>query len=102
MRGSLINISLSRAAADAADNNFRLTQDAYRRGVGDILDVLDAQNAALTANEAAASAAYDFLIDLIEVQRAAGRFEYFSSPQDRAAFLDRLDAFFQRAGAPQN
>ncbi len=97
LRGSLINIALSRIAADAAGNNFRLTQDAYRRGVGDILDVLDAQNEALIGNESAASAVYDFLIDLMEVQRAAGRFEYFSSPADRESFLARLEAFFARA-----
>jgi outer membrane protein TolC len=99
LRGSLINIELSRIAADAAGDNFRLTQDAYRRGVGDILDVLDAQNEALVANESAASAVYDFLIDLIEAQRAAGRFDYFSSPADRENFLGRLEAFFEGARA---
>lgn len=97
MRGSWVKIDLTRAAATASSENFRLTQDAYRRGVGDILDVLDAQREALIANEAAASGVYDFLIDLIQVQRAIGRFEYLSSPGARDAFLSRLEFYFQSA-----
>jgi len=97
LRGSWVKIDLSRAAADAADNNFRLVQDAYRRGVGDILGVLDAQSQALTASEAAASAVYDFLIDLIEVERSVGRFEYFGSFDERDAFFQRLEEFYRQS-----
>lgn len=97
LRGSWVKIELSQAAAQAADNNFRLVQDAYRRGVGDILGLLDAQNAALVASEAAASAVYDFLIDLLEVERAVGRFEYFGSSDERAAFFERLDEYYRQS-----
>jgi outer membrane protein TolC len=102
LRGSWVKIELSRVAAEAADNNFTLVQDAYRRGVGSILGLLDAQNQALIANEAAASAVYGFLIDLIEVERSIGRFAYFGSPQEREAFLERLETFVRQSSVRPN
>jgi outer membrane protein TolC len=97
LRGSWVKIELTRAAATAAANNFRLVQDAYRRGVGGILGLLDAQNEALVADEGAADAVYDFLIDLVEVERSVGRFEYFRSAEARAVLFDRLDQFYRQS-----
>lgn len=97
LRGSWTKIELARAASQAADSNFGLVQDAYRRGVGDILDLLDAQNEALVAREAAANAVYEFLIDLIEVERAVGRFEYFGSSEERASFFERLEEYYRQS-----
>jgi len=92
---SLINIDFSRQAAEAARKNFELTQDSYGRGVGTILDVLDAQRQALVAEEAAANSVYDFYIDWLRVQRAVGRFEFLQPADARRAFFDRLDTFFR-------
>ena len=100
MGGSLANIDLSRDAAEAARNNLDLVSDAYGRGLVSILDLLDAQNAALVADQVAANAVYDFLIDLMIVERAAGEFDLFRTPEQREAFFERLDAFFAEAGAP--
>jgi hypothetical protein len=55
-------------------------------------------NGALAANEAAANAVYDFLVDLMKVQRAVGEFDFFRSPEDRAAYFQRLDEFYRSAG----
>jgi len=63
-------ISLRRQSADAAAQSLRLVQDAYGRGAASILDLLDAQNAALTAEFAAETAVYEFLDDWAEVQRS--------------------------------
>ncbi|AQT69424.1 Outer membrane protein TolC precursor [Anaerohalosphaera lusitana] len=68
------NIGLSRKAEAAAAKNLDLTVDSYAQGVVSILDLLDAQNAAVQAELASANAVYDFLIDLMEVQRAASIF----------------------------
>ncbi|MBD3257503.1 hypothetical protein GF377_03645 [candidate division GN15 bacterium] len=91
---SYAGIGLSRDAAAAADSTLSLVVDAYSRGVLSILDVIDAQNASLTANRAAANAVYDFLLDLIEVERAMGVFRVFATPADRAAFTERLETFY--------
>ncbi len=94
MGAALANIDLSREAADAARSNFELVQDAYSRGVGSIIDLLDAQNTALIAELRASNALYNFLIELMKVERAAGRFDFFTSAESREAFFDRLDAYY--------
>jgi outer membrane protein TolC len=98
MGAALANIDLSRDAAEAARNNFELTQDSYSRGASSIIDLLDAQNTALIAELQAANAIYDFLIELMKVERAAGRFDFFTTVEDRDAFFDRLDAYFSETG----
>jgi outer membrane protein TolC len=66
-------ITLRRKSADAAARTLELVQDAYARGAASILDLLDAQNAALTAEFAAETAVYDFLDDWAEVRRGIGQ-----------------------------
>jgi len=97
---SRAGIGLTRAAADAAEKNFAFVTDAYSRGAVDILDLLDAQNAALNADLAAANAVYDFLIDLIEVERAVGKLYFLASQEERAGMGSRLRDYFERAGVP--
>ena len=69
---SFSTLSLRREAADAAHRTQELVQDAYSRGAASILDLLDAQNHALTAELVAKTSVFDFLDDWAEVRRAAG------------------------------
>lgn len=92
------SIRLSRQAAEAARKNLGLVRDQYSRGTVDITKLLDAQNAALAANETAANAVYVFLIDLVNIQRAVGQFDYFMYAEEREAWFQRLQAFFTKAG----
>ena len=87
-------IDLSAEAADAARRNLDLVIDSYERGVVSILDLLDAQNAALVSDQVAANAVFDFLIDLMEAQRATVNFDFFLSSSDRAAWFERLERHF--------
>ena len=89
---------MAQEAASAALENLGIVRDAYSEGAVDILKLLDAQNQALNAELDAANAVFDHLIDLMAVQRAVGRFDYFRSPQERDSFLRNLDAFFQSTG----
>lgn len=86
---------LSQDAANAAHKNLELVNDAYAKGLASTLDVLDAQNATLTADQAAANATYDFLIQLMKFQRAAGNIDFFVSAAERTAFFERLDRHYQ-------
>lgn len=92
-------IRLSRDAAEAAGHNLELTTDAYSRGAVSILELLDAQNAALRSQQGAASAVYDFLIDVMEAERAVGGFNFFRDPVEVKAYFDRLDAHYKELGA---
>lgn len=98
MGASLASIDLSREAAEAASRNFDVVADAYTQGAVDIIDLLDAQNAALIANEVAANAVYDFLIDLMTVQRAVATFDFFRSEEEREDFFRRLDSYMVEEG----
>jgi outer membrane protein TolC len=89
------NIELSREAALASRKNLDLVTDSYAKGVVSIQDLLDAQNSALTAELRASNAVYNFLLDLAEVQRAAGRLEWFRAEEDRAAWVQRIRDYFE-------
>ena len=85
--GSYANIDLAREAARAANRNYELVLDAYRRGTLSILDLLDAQTEALNAKLDAAASVYGYLIDLMNVQRAVGQFDFFVSASGRTALV---------------
>ena len=91
-------IRLAREAAEAARKTLDLVIDQYSRGAVDIIKLLNSQNNALTANLNAANAVYNFLIDIIDIQRAVGQFDYFVYAEERASWYQRLDAFFVKAG----
>jgi outer membrane protein TolC/ABC-type uncharacterized transport system substrate-binding protein len=97
MGASYAAIGLTRQGAEAARRNLDLVADAYGRGAVSIIDLLDAQNAAFVAEEAAGNAVHDFLLDLMRVERAAGSFTLFTPPPERQAYLDRLRLFREAA-----
>ena len=97
-RASRTGIGLSGEAAKAAGKNLDLVTDAYARGAVSIIDLLDAQNAALNAEELAANSVYDYLTDLLEVERAANRIELLGTPETAAAFFERLEKYFRERG----
>lgn len=93
---SRTSIQLSRIAADAAQRNLDIITDAYSRGAASVINLLDAQNAALTADINAINAVYNFLLDLFRAERAIGRFSFFDTKQDRNAAFDRINRYFQQ------
>jgi len=90
---SYAGISLAAAAAIAANKNYELVKDAYGRGAVNILGLLDAQNAATLAEEGASNSAYDFLIDLMAVERAVGKFYFWASSEERDSWFAALAKF---------
>jgi len=99
-RSARTAIRLSREAADAARSNLDVVLDAYSRGTVSILELLDAQNAALVAELRAATSVYDFVNNLMEVERAAARFDFFLTPKDQMNWFARLERYFIKCGLP--
>lgn len=91
------SIQLSKDAANAARKNLDLVTDAYSRGAVSIIDLLDAQNAALVAEESATNAVFDFLIDLMNLQRSLGGFDFFLDEQGLDSWLERLRHYIATA-----
>lgn len=92
---SYANIRLSRLAAEAGKKNLELVTDSYAKGLVSIIDLLDAQNASLQADEAAANAVYDFLIDIMNMQRSVGLFEFMLSDSEKNTWASQLKDYLQ-------
>ncbi len=98
IKASYPSIQLSREAEVAARKNLKLVTDAYTRGTLTILDLLDAQNAALVAKESATNTIFTFLIDLMNLQRHLGRFDFFLDQTALDDWLDRLRKHIYTSG----
>ncbi len=93
--GSYPAIELSQQAADAASANLDLVTDQYSRGAVSVTDLIDAQEAKLQAELSAADARYAFLIDFVEVQRAAGDFQLLLRPGHSAEWMNGLETYYR-------
>ena len=95
IRASYPSISLSREAAESARRNLQLVTDSYVQGIKSIIDLLDAQSQALTADLDASNAVYNFLIDQMGLQRSMGTFITFLPDEERQQWKDQLSKCIQ-------
>lgn len=87
------NIDYAQAAAIAAKSTLDLVTDSYVRGKSNYIDLIDAQSAYLNARLAAANNLYQHFIDLNDVQRAIGFFDFYVSPVQQDAWFEKLEQF---------
>jgi len=90
---SRLAIDLARKSAEAADRNLDLVADNYTVGRVSLVTLIDAQTNAVTSHLAAADAVNDYLLDLMRVERAVGRFMFFVSAADREYWIQELERF---------
>ncbi len=88
---SMAIIDVSKEAAVAAQKTQDIVTDAYAKGMVSILDLIDAQNAARTAQEVSANAVYDFLIDLMNFERSINRLDFFVEPEQRGTLFKEFE-----------
>ncbi|MCD6225227.1 MAG: TolC family protein [Deltaproteobacteria bacterium] len=93
LRVKSANLRLTKEAAEAADKNFELVQDSYSKGAVSIVSLLDAQNAALAANQSAANSVYEYFISLLEVERSFGGFAVITPIKEQKALFHRFQEF---------
>jgi outer membrane protein len=89
------SIDLSREASEASEENLANVTEAYARGAVSVTDLIDAQEAALSAGLAATDAKYGFLIDFVSVLRAMSDFEILLDPASREAWYTRVEKWFR-------
>jgi len=90
MIAALRNIENARVAADAGEKNLELVVDSYASGVVTIIDLLDAQLAALTSALDSVNSEYDFLMEYFRLQRISGSFDVLLEAQDRDKLRSEL------------
>jgi outer membrane protein TolC len=87
---SFPKIRFTRQAAEAAGKNLGIIQDKYTEGIVDVTELISAQNQKLTADQFAAAAVYDFLIKLVELQRAISWFEEDKTADEQSQFVEQI------------
>jgi outer membrane protein TolC len=97
MGASYAGIKQANEASIAANKTLDLVFDSYSRGVLSVIDLIDAQNAALVAELLASNAIYDFLYDYMAVQRAVGGFDIFLSEVEKERWFNKMDSHFENA-----
>ena len=91
-----VNLESSKKSAELADKSLDLVQDEYARGRVSIVDLVDAQNAALSANLSALDSEYLFLISVLTTERAVGKFSLLSRPEEQQDFLNRFEIYYNK------
>jgi len=89
---TLFNLEFSANAASAASKSLILVTDAYSKGTVPVVDLLDAQNASISANLAGVQASIGFFRASIEMQRAIGIYEFLMSDEQKATIRDEISA----------
>ncbi|NNG25917.1 MAG: TolC family protein, partial [Ignavibacteriaceae bacterium] len=84
----------AKISAESSLKNLDIVINMYSAGFASITELLDAQNAALQAELLATSSQFDFLIDMMNVQRSIGEFIFTYDVDEREAFINRLEEYF--------
>ncbi len=90
MESSFPNIRITRTAEENARKNLEIVREKYSQGILNITDLLEAQNASFSAEQAATSAVYRYMIDLVAFQRAISFFEDAKTPDEIDALAKEI------------
>lgn len=93
LRASYLEVDLSKKAALAAEENYKIVQDAYAQGVANLVQLVDAQNVMTRTKHMAAISFYQYLLDYIQLERLQGKFMFLSSEEEQKVYLNRLNNF---------
>ncbi len=93
LRTSYLELELSKNAANAAESNFKMVQDAYFQGAVNLIQLIDAQNVMVRTKHMSNIAYYQYVLDFIQVQRYQGKFIFLSSEEEQKAYTDKLQEF---------
>jgi outer membrane protein TolC/ABC-type uncharacterized transport system substrate-binding protein len=92
---SFAGMGQAKISAESSFKNLDIVINLYSQGLASITDLVDAQNATLIAELLATSAQFNFLIDLMNVQRAIGEFIYTYSIEEQDDFIQRLKDYYE-------
>lgn len=84
------NLNYSKISAESANQNFLLIQSNYKSGNVNITQVIDAQQAAVSEDLAAAISVYEYMLANLQLEYSVGFFSMFSTEKE----LEELKARF--------
>lgn len=80
----------SKIQVTAAEKALKIVSDSYSSGAVSILFLLDAQAAALNAQQISANALYDLYISFMQLQRAVGKYYILMTKEERESFINNM------------
>ncbi|MDT0559029.1 TolC family protein [Ichthyenterobacterium sp. W332] len=89
------NIQLSKVFEETAKEALDLTQTSYANGAVNIVQLLDAQNNYVQAQQASANATYNYLQSSMQLERSLGLFFLLQDESEGEAFIQRFLEFTQ-------
>lgn len=90
LKASYHEVALSREAARAAGDNFRIVQDAYAQGMATVVQLIDAQNVMVRTKNLATGAYYQYMLDFINTERLKGDFTFLADETEQGIYNGRL------------
>lgn len=90
LKASYRELELSRNAAQAAEDNFGIVQNAYSQGMATVVQLIDAQNVMIKTRHMAMSAYYQYILDYIHTERLQGRFSFLEDEAGRTEYINEL------------
>ncbi|PIE77390.1 MAG: hypothetical protein CSA15_12990 [Candidatus Delongbacteria bacterium] len=91
------NIELSKVSEEAAKKALELTQNAYSEGAVNIVQLIDAQNNYMKTQEAKTNASYNYLIQMVQLERYLGNYFLLDSEDEIADFEKRFLEFANKS-----
>ncbi|MGH1362794.1 MAG: TolC family protein [Calditrichia bacterium] len=95
------NIRFSKIAEENSQKNFELVQDYYRNGTVSVIQLIDAQEAALQAKQGYANSVYQYLTAFIGLENSLGRYGLLATQEENAAFNTRFESFIKNEEGQQ-
>lgn len=89
-----VNLESSQKSAELAEKSLALVQDGYAQGRVSIVNLGDAQNAALASRLSALDSEYEFLVSILKTERVVGKFSMLSTPEEQRDFIKRFEVYF--------
>lgn len=96
VKASHFAIQQAELEQSAARRTLEIVMESYSRGAVSILNLLDAQNSALRADQVASNAVYDFMVDYVSLQGSIGEFDVLMTAGEREDLLQRLKDFMAK------
>lgn len=91
----IANIEISKISEESAKESLELVQESYSNGAVNIVQLLDAQNNFLQAQQAKVTSVYSFLGSSMELERNLNYFFLLHSPEENQAFIDGFYEYVQ-------
>lgn len=87
---SYIRIHTSKNSAESAEKYLKIAKNLYANGSINITEILDAQNASISANLSNSIDNYNFFISAINIEKIYGKYMLLESNENRKSMLNRV------------